>query len=508
MKIRIITDSASDMPAVHRPEVAVLSMTVTFGAEEFQDGINLTHHQFYEKLIEGEDLPTTSQISPSQFEEVFQAAVDAGETVVAVVLSAKLSGTYQSACIAAEEFPGQVFVVDSANATLGELVLVERAVELMDQGLDAAAIAARLEEEKKEVRLVGLLDTLDAAGNYFPDAAVEMHAGITDNAPCVDFATSLLNTPTVGQASQNPPENDGPSAEADPSVHVNHFVSATPRYDDTKFVETERNRAGFIRTPENPVLALEIIQGYFSGSGSTGFKWVTGASTIDKGSSRMMRYKIVLSNLSDQQMAALNYVGEQDYCANPQISQILPYVEGFGAAQDMNDKKLKYVAYDDLFTTKESPDPNNPGQNITETVYKKEYEHFNWDYVSTRKGNKPHSNIDNSQVLWTYYVADMTDFLEVEDVVRSNASSMPRMNTPGPLNGDGPAFKVADKAASVDAGILGYHMYRGGQEFKSGDGIVTKGGDNTIANIGVLAREGMQQTDKTILEIMTQRGDC
>ena len=161
MKIRIITDSASDMPAVHRPEVAVLSMTVTFGAEEFQDGINLTHHQFYEKLIEGEDLPTTSQISPSQFEEVFQAAVDAGETVVAVVLSAKLSGTYQSACIAAEEFPGQVFVVDSANATIGELVLVERAVELMDQGLDAAAIAARLEEEKEEVRLVGLLDTLE-----------------------------------------------------------------------------------------------------------------------------------------------------------------------------------------------------------------------------------------------------------------------------------------------------------------------------------------------------------
>ena len=161
MKIRIITDSASDMPAVHRPEVAVLSMTVTFGAEEFQDGINLTHHQFYEKLIEGEDLPTTSQISPSQFEEVFQAAVDAGETVVAVVLSAKLSGTYQSACIAAEEFPGQVFVVDSANATIGELVLVERAVELMDQGLEAAAIADRLEREREDIRLVGLLDTLE-----------------------------------------------------------------------------------------------------------------------------------------------------------------------------------------------------------------------------------------------------------------------------------------------------------------------------------------------------------
>ena len=105
----------------------------------------------------------------------------------------------------------------------------------------------------------GQVQILDAAGNYYPDTTVALHSGITDNAPMVDFATSLLNTPTVGQASQNPPDNEAPSAEADPSVHVNHFVSAVPRYDDTKSVETERSRAGFIRTPESPVLALEII---------------------------------------------------------------------------------------------------------------------------------------------------------------------------------------------------------------------------------------------------------
>ena len=64
---------------------------------------------------------------------------------------------------------------------------------------------------------------------------------------------------------------------------------------------------------------------------------------------------------------------------------------------------------------------------------------------------------------------------------------------------------AAKIAASVDAGILGYHMYRGGQEFHGGDGIVTKGVDNTIANIGILAKEGMRQTDRTILEIMTER---
>ena len=149
MKIRIITDSACDLLPPCRPEVTVLPMDITFGAETYQDGVNLTHHQFYEKLIEGDDLPTTSQISPARFEEAFRQAAEAGETVVA------------SACIAAEEFPGKVFVVDSANATIGERILVERAVELMDAGLEAAAIAERLEEEKRDIRLVALLDTLE-----------------------------------------------------------------------------------------------------------------------------------------------------------------------------------------------------------------------------------------------------------------------------------------------------------------------------------------------------------
>lgn len=161
MKIRIITDSASDLLVPHRPEITVLPMTITFGEEQFRDGVDLTHRQFYEKLIEGEDLPTTSQIAPAQFEEAFRAAVEAGESVVAVVLSSKLSGTYQSACIAAEEFPDKVFVVDSANATIGERILVERGLELMDQGLDAAAIAAKLDEEKADIQLVALLDTLE-----------------------------------------------------------------------------------------------------------------------------------------------------------------------------------------------------------------------------------------------------------------------------------------------------------------------------------------------------------
>ena len=92
MKVRIITDSAADLPTPFRPEVTVLPMAITFGEEQYLDGVDLTHRQFYEKLIEGEVLPTTSQINPAQFEGAFRQAVDAGESVVAILLSSKLSG--------------------------------------------------------------------------------------------------------------------------------------------------------------------------------------------------------------------------------------------------------------------------------------------------------------------------------------------------------------------------------------------------------------------------------
>lgn len=175
MKIRIITDSAADLSQPCRPEVTVLPMTLAFGEEQFLDGVDLTHRQFYEKLIEGDVLPTTSQINPAQFEEAFRQSVEAGEDVVAVLLSARLSGTCQSARIAAEAFPGRVFVVDSENAAIGEQVLVRRALTLLDQGLDAAAIAGQLERERGDIRLVALLDTLEylkRGGRISPSVAL------------------------------------------------------------------------------------------------------------------------------------------------------------------------------------------------------------------------------------------------------------------------------------------------------------------------------------------------
>lgn len=161
MAVRIITDSASDIASSRWENLTILPMTVTFGQEVYRSGVDLSCEEFYEKLIGGDTLPVTSQINPAQFEDAFRVAVDAGETVVAIVLSSKLSGTYQSACIAAEEFPGKVYVVDSLNAAIGEQVLVLRALELAASGLAAEEIAEQLDREKNRIRLVALLDTLE-----------------------------------------------------------------------------------------------------------------------------------------------------------------------------------------------------------------------------------------------------------------------------------------------------------------------------------------------------------
>lgn len=159
--IRIVTDSASDIPQGFYPGVSVIPLAITFGDRTFLDGVTLTHRQFYERLIESDELPTTSMVSPGQFAEVFEDAVNAGEDVVAVVLSSKLSGTYESALLAARQFPGRVHVVDSMNATLGERILVEYAVRLRDEGLDAAAVAQGVQDVRGRVRTMGVLDTLE-----------------------------------------------------------------------------------------------------------------------------------------------------------------------------------------------------------------------------------------------------------------------------------------------------------------------------------------------------------
>ena len=161
MSVRIVVDSTADVTDEIRAKLSVVPLTVHFGEQEYVDGITINHKQFYEMLVETDVLPTTSQPSPEAFAQVFRQAQEAGEQVVALTVSSKLSGTCQSAMIAAADFPDSVWVVDTKTVAIGCGILAELAVRLKEEGLSAAEIVARLEEERENIRVIALLDTLE-----------------------------------------------------------------------------------------------------------------------------------------------------------------------------------------------------------------------------------------------------------------------------------------------------------------------------------------------------------
>ncbi|MCF0111704.1 MAG: DegV family protein [Erysipelotrichaceae bacterium] len=161
MSIRIITESASDLPNGYRDRVTVLPMSVTFGNEVFLDGVTITPKEFYEKLIEGEEFPTTSLISPGAYTEAFQKALKKDNEILVICISSKLSGCYQSAVLASMEFEGKVTVVDSLNVTLGQQILIDLAVNRIQQGKNMKEIVRELEETKGKIHLLAMLDTLE-----------------------------------------------------------------------------------------------------------------------------------------------------------------------------------------------------------------------------------------------------------------------------------------------------------------------------------------------------------
>lgn len=160
MKTRIVVDSTTDLTAQYKERVHIVPLTVHFGDEEYVDGVTIDKKGFYERLIESDLLPTTSQATPDAFMQELDKAKEAGEAAVVITLSSQLSGTYQSARIAAQDYDN-VYVVDGGTAAIGSGILVELACRLLDEGLDAEEIAHRLEEAKGKILVVALLDTLE-----------------------------------------------------------------------------------------------------------------------------------------------------------------------------------------------------------------------------------------------------------------------------------------------------------------------------------------------------------
>ena len=175
--IRILTDSSADFTpseAAHlNLEVVPLSVTFEDGSV-YRDGLDLTPEEFYTRLAACNKLPTTSQPSPDCFLPHFEEAKAAGDVTIAILLSSELSGTIQSAQIAAQAAEyHDLLVVDSRNATLGLKMLVQMALDLRDQGASPAQIINALEDALDRLRLLAVVDDLKyfRKGGRLPAAA-------------------------------------------------------------------------------------------------------------------------------------------------------------------------------------------------------------------------------------------------------------------------------------------------------------------------------------------------
>ena len=157
---QIIIDSSTDLTPAIRDRVTVVPLTIHFDGREYIDGVTIDHKKFYELLVESDALPTTSQASPAAFADKYEQVRAAGDQAVVLTVSSRLSGTYQSAVIAAEDYP-EIQVVDSLNVAIGTGILAEYALRLADRGLDAEHIALKLLRIRDKIRLVAMLDTLE-----------------------------------------------------------------------------------------------------------------------------------------------------------------------------------------------------------------------------------------------------------------------------------------------------------------------------------------------------------
>ena len=159
MSVKIIIDSTTDlMPAV-KARCLVVPLTVHFGDEEYIDGITINHKEFYEKLVETDVMPRTSQAPPAAFAKVYEK-LGPDDSAVVITLTADLSGTYQSAMIAAADYDN-IHVVDSRSVAIGSGILAELALQMADAGVDARTIAEKLNEEKEKIHVIAMVDTLE-----------------------------------------------------------------------------------------------------------------------------------------------------------------------------------------------------------------------------------------------------------------------------------------------------------------------------------------------------------
>ena len=165
--LRIITDGAADFPAGWEEEfdIQIIPINVHFGEETFLQYVEMSLDDFYKKIDSGSVFPKTSQPSPHQFSEFYKKIADEGDTILSIHVTSKLSGTYASAVIAAEELDGKYNVIpfDSAGGSLG-IAFMCRAARMMDrEGKSVDEIVDHLEAIREKVEIILTLDNLEYA---------------------------------------------------------------------------------------------------------------------------------------------------------------------------------------------------------------------------------------------------------------------------------------------------------------------------------------------------------
>lgn len=160
--IKLIIDSTSDFTYEEANDLGLvyLPITVSFGDIELKEGIDISKSEFYNRMIDGNSLPKTSQITPFQYTEAIDKVLENGDTPVIITLSSNLSGTYSSAMIAASNYDN-VYVVDSENASIGEKILILYAINEIKNGCNnPEELVDKINQKKKKIGIFFLVDTL------------------------------------------------------------------------------------------------------------------------------------------------------------------------------------------------------------------------------------------------------------------------------------------------------------------------------------------------------------
>lgn len=198
MSVKIIIDSAADVVPSLKDKFPVVPMVITFGTQEYIDGIDITYQEFYEKLVSSDVTPTTSQATPDRFMSVFDEIKKAGDSAVVLTMASQLSGTYQSAMIAATDYE-DIYVVDSGSVAIGIGALAKYALSLVGEGMSAKGIYEEIEKVKNKVCIIAAVDTLEylkRGGRLSKTAAVA--GGLLNIKPLLLIEAGTINV--IGKA--------------------------------------------------------------------------------------------------------------------------------------------------------------------------------------------------------------------------------------------------------------------------------------------------------------------